>query len=122
MREIKFRAWTGEEMQMAFDLTQNPKIWWELNKDYHLMQYTGIKDRNGKDIYEGDIVEREVFPESEGLSYKKEYTVDFKYGAFRIRAKGMPLPFGKSSFYGSRLEVVGNIYEGFNPSNHANTN
>lgn len=57
MREIKFRAWDGEKMNTAFDLSQNPKYWWEGNKDYPLMQYTGLKDKNGVEIYEGDILD-----------------------------------------------------------------
>lgn len=56
MREIKFRAWDGEQMHKAFDLTQNPIYWWKDNFDYPLMQYTGLKDKNGVEIYEGDIL------------------------------------------------------------------
>lgn len=56
MREVKFRAWDGEKMNAAFDLSQNPKYWWEGNKDYPLIQYTGLKDGSGIEIYEGDVV------------------------------------------------------------------
>lgn len=66
MKEIKFRAWNGGMMRYLhldeFTITQDgvyaPNEMGEkwIQRDWPLMQFTGLHDKNGKDIYEGDIV------------------------------------------------------------------
>lgn len=60
MREIKFRAWNNRTKWMHdwLDLCCLPHTlkFFDEPKPYILMQYTGLKDKNGIEIYEGDIV------------------------------------------------------------------
>jgi uncharacterized phage protein (TIGR01671 family) len=65
MREIKFRAWDGRKMNYnpfisdGSDGGETSSVYINVAiacNDEELMQYTGLKDKNGKEIYEGDII------------------------------------------------------------------
>jgi hypothetical protein len=64
MREIKFRVWVYG--QMDYDiiwpyLEDEPLHNYFKDTSHQIMQYTGLKDKNGKEIYEGDIVSGGVY-------------------------------------------------------------
>ena len=63
MRDIKFRAW--DKRAKEYPSISIPELF---NGDLLLEQYTGLNDRNGKEIYEGDILE---FMDAPGLGYGK---------------------------------------------------
>ena len=102
MREIKFRIWDKQNKEML-DLEDlhyeygKMSIRTTMYNDYFdtedmiLMQYTGIKDKNGKEIYEGDIIKY----------YDDTYKVEFK------RDRGGYFPFAQGDGCGCcQCEVV----------------
>lgn len=63
MRKIKFRAWDGKKFIKEFLMTEDGEVVEICESHNHslmpkitLVQYTGLLDKNGKEIYEGDIV------------------------------------------------------------------
>lgn len=125
MREIRFRALveyegTGKAWEYYTTLTQ--PIWLDRSiaivhqKD---LQYTGLKDKNGKEIYEGDVLmtkeRRANFPLKWVVVYNEEQT------GFRLRWEKR-FTNNEGGFYDilissneyEQFEVIGNIYENSN--------
>ena len=112
MREIKFRAWDTERNIMAkvnhigindYEVSMEDEDCRCWNAPYSyvckLMQYTGLKDINGKEIYEGDIV-----------NYFKDELAVIKWykGGFIIESESHGESFHDIC---AEIEVVGNMYE-----------
>lgn len=114
MRELKFRAWYKSEKKMIYNIQNEFEERIELgmdcfsdylkNDDFIIEQYTGIKDKNGKEIYEGDIV-------SKHNSDTKGVVKQVKDGQWAIYWDNVPDGYYVLFKYSDWCEVVGSIHE-----------
>ena len=111
-RQIKFRAWDGKQFYYTPDFNMHfsesgiiaglHNGGMVFNRDREITQFTGLLDKNGKEIYEGDIIElsgikREVAWIEEDAGFGLKY--ERKFGGF------CPMVIEQ------KVEVIGNIYE-----------
>ncbi|KOC47748.1 hypothetical protein ADU86_03890 [Clostridium botulinum] len=110
MKDIKFRGWHKEKKVMfdvfGFDVnhvypfkTEGLEIPPE-QEEVELIQYSGLKDKNGKEIYEGDIL---IWENAYSI---KQMVVEFIDGSFVVEGYR---PLGRNGLY-IGAKVIGNIY------------
>ena len=146
MREIKFRCWdkTARKMRQVIEIVFNAGMYYDTNdntvkliwvkghdiidnkdialerehkNEYILMQYTGLKDKNGKEIYEGDIIDfsYDMFVGNFNTFVAKGIVV-FEEGAFYVQClENEGLTKDESYLLYTinidTIKIIGNIYE-----------
>ena len=133
MREIKFRVWHTRSDLLRSNTPQTEyftlhDIYWRgedtgdydfPRKDDVVMQYTGLKDKNGKEIYEGDIVTipgQYPYFDCDIPNYVAE--VEWIFAGFQTvlhcingKKRGISEGINEPLEEGTYFEVIGNIYE-----------
>lgn len=116
MRTIKFRAWDNAVDNSMFYFPEPIPMalaWMRISQDpsgYEVMQFTGLLDKNGREIYEGDIVFHKG--KSPREHFLKVVWGDYKW-AFKHFKKGEHggHPFRQLYNWPQNFEVIGNVYE-----------
>ena len=126
MREIKFRIWNADSHKMIYIDMYNAKKLNDLLPLYeysvfNLMQYTGLKDKNNKEIYDSDIIKVAIDVKELDSSVIHLAVVDFVGGSFVLKNKSKSRgDIRELTFYefvheaeemDISFEVAGNIFE-----------
>ena len=122
MREIKFRAWDGEQMVSPDYISRDGRAHWKADSiptsTDKVMQYTGLRDKNGVMIFEGDVVRKWWGTHSRGEQIQhifENHAIEFSRGrvgpcegenVMEWRLSGC-----ENLWDGNDVEVIGNIYE-----------
>lgn len=105
-REIKFRIWDCQCKEMSFDSST-----WDFDifkaPDVVVMQFTGLKDKNGREIYEGDVLHTDV----KNMDGSLNWVVEWDETQLEFDFVGIGHSFSSChNQVDEECEVIGNIY------------
>ena len=119
MREIKFRAWDKTDKEMFQVSLINFELGNVSSNGFYsrkfkrikkpnciLMQYTGLKDKNGKEIYEGDVVINNAITRPAKVHYQQS---ECRFG--KLYKDGLTISLNELSEGFKSIEIIGNIHE-----------
>ncbi len=123
MRERKFKVWDKQEKRMLIALVDdlisldmngwiycNGEFRPEYQERFIVLFWTGLKDKNGKEIFEEDIVKVFGYDEIFEVIFNQTLSA-FQFGSFQIRSISKLNNLGKDDLVLNDCEVIGNIYE-----------